>query len=245
MKTCNKCKIGKPFEAFSKNRSAKDGHQSRCKACVAEHNKSPRGKAVQAKAGAKYSKTPKRKASQAKWREKNPEYEAKYYAENGERIRESSAKWREENKEWIREYNAKWWKENPEYAAKYHRENFIPSPDWAIKKLLSHTMYLIRFTQGNRSYIKPGLTGRTIKERFANDIKNGRMSNFEVLDSITFKDFETCNVAESIIHDATLDSHVTPVIAFRGSVNECRQPEALEQIISMFDSARAGMDNIN
>ena len=129
--------------------------------------------------------------------------------------------------------------------AKFHKKNYIPSPEWEIKKHLPHTMYLIRFTQGNRTYIKPGITGRTIKERFSKDIYNGRMSNFELLDSITFKDFETCNVAESIIHDATLDSHVTPVIAFVGSVNECRQPEALEQIISMFDSARAGLDNTN
>ncbi len=118
-------------------------------------------------------------------------------------------------------------------------------PGWEIRKHLPHTMYLIRFTQGNKTYIKPGITGRTTRERFANDILHSRMSNFEILDSITFKDFETCNVAESIIHDATLDSHVRPVIAFYGSVNECRQPEALEQIISMFDSARAGLDNTN
>lgn len=208
MKTCIKCKIEKPFEGFSKNRTKKDGYQNQCKACAAEYRKSPEGKAAQAKARAKHDKTPKGKSTKAK----------------------ASKKWREKN---------------PEYRADYHRETYVPSEEWEIKKHLPHTMYLIRFTQGNRTYIKPGITGRTTKERFADDIRHSRMSNLEILDSITFKDFETCNVAESIIHDATLDSHVTPVIAFGGSVSECRQPEALEQIISMFDSARAGLDNTN
>ena len=128
-------------------------------------------------------------------------------------------------------------------GAKYHKATFIPSPEWEIKKHLPHTMYLIRFTQCNRTYIKPGITGRTVAERFVSDIKNSRMNNFEILDVITFKDFETCNVAETIIHDATLDSHVTPVIAFNGSVNECRTPAALDQIQAMFDSARSALTN--
>ena len=33
MKTCSKCKIEKPFEAFSKNKNSKDGHRTYCKEC--------------------------------------------------------------------------------------------------------------------------------------------------------------------------------------------------------------------
>ena len=34
MKTCIKCKIEKPFEAFSKNKNSKDGHAYECKECM-------------------------------------------------------------------------------------------------------------------------------------------------------------------------------------------------------------------
>ena len=34
MKTCSKCMIEKPFEAFFKNKDRKDGHTSDCKECI-------------------------------------------------------------------------------------------------------------------------------------------------------------------------------------------------------------------
>jgi len=34
LKTCSKCKIEKPLEAFSKQKEKKDGHRSHCKECV-------------------------------------------------------------------------------------------------------------------------------------------------------------------------------------------------------------------
>ena len=33
MKTCTKCKIEKPFEAFYKSKAKKDGHTPHCKEC--------------------------------------------------------------------------------------------------------------------------------------------------------------------------------------------------------------------
>lgn len=38
MKTCWGCKNAKPFEAFSKCSSSKDGHQKLCKACLSKYN---------------------------------------------------------------------------------------------------------------------------------------------------------------------------------------------------------------
>lgn len=40
MKTCTKCKIEKPYEDFRKSARYKDGHYSRCKACVNEYERS-------------------------------------------------------------------------------------------------------------------------------------------------------------------------------------------------------------
>lgn len=228
MKTCSKCKIEKPFEDFHKRKSSKDGLYSWCRNCTRitknAYRKTAKGKAARAKTSAAYR-------ARSGFKEKQDAYNAEYRR-------------KPENKEKQAKYMAEYHKSDAG-RAKYARRkaNYIPSPEWEIKKHLPHTMYLIRFSQGNRTYIKVGLTYLTVEKRFSTDIINGRMSNFEILDSITFKDHETCRVAETIIHDATHDSHVTPVIAFNGSVNECRQPEALEQIISMFDSARAGMDN--
>ncbi len=230
MKTCTKCKIEKPFEDFGKNRTKKDGLCTWCKDCrnqqKNEYRKTARGKAARAKTSAAYRAREGQKEKQDAYNEvyRNvPKNKAKQAAYMAEYLASPKGK----------------------AATAKRRANYVPSEEWEIKKHLPHTMYLIRFTQGNRTYIKPGITRKSIQRRFSTDIYHSRMSNFEILDSITFKDFETCSVAESIIHDATLDSHVTPVIAFNGSVSECRQPEALEQIISMFDSARAGLDNTN
>lgn len=42
-KTCTRCKVAKPLDAFSKHPKARDGRQSHCKTCVAER---ARGKKV-------------------------------------------------------------------------------------------------------------------------------------------------------------------------------------------------------
>ncbi len=40
-KTCCTCRGAKPVQAFTRHRGRKDGLQPKCKACVAEHRKSP------------------------------------------------------------------------------------------------------------------------------------------------------------------------------------------------------------
>jgi len=44
MKTCGKCKLEKPFEDFSKNKSTKDGLASYCKSCKAKAARGSRDK---------------------------------------------------------------------------------------------------------------------------------------------------------------------------------------------------------
>jgi len=52
--------------------------------------------------------------SQAKWRAENPDYNAKYYAKNKEKLNAASRKWQAENRERIRIYNAQFRIENKE-----------------------------------------------------------------------------------------------------------------------------------
>ena len=124
----------------------------------------------------------------------------------------------------------------------YNAKRYITSPGWEIKKNMPHTLYLIEFTQGNRTYLKVGLTGNAIEFRFSDDIRYSRMSNFKIVDSVTFSNHEACKVAEAMIHDETLNLHVKPVIGFNGSSRECRLPSALPKLLSMFESAKAGLE---
>ncbi len=41
MKACTKCDIIKPFSEFYKVKNKRDGHMSRCRACIAEQDRSP------------------------------------------------------------------------------------------------------------------------------------------------------------------------------------------------------------
>ena len=45
-KICSKCKKELPIDHFQKDKSKSDGLNTRCKDCVAEYRKSPRGKEV-------------------------------------------------------------------------------------------------------------------------------------------------------------------------------------------------------
>jgi len=105
MKTCTKCGQTKALEKFNRNRRAKDGRQSRCKACQREYN-------------ARY---------RAENREQERERVARWHAENRDRKREYAARWREKNRERQREYFARYRAENREryreYSARWRAEN--------------------------------------------------------------------------------------------------------------------------
>jgi len=49
MKKCSKCNTKRSVDLFGKNSRAKDGKQSWCKPCMAEHAKAPERKASKAK----------------------------------------------------------------------------------------------------------------------------------------------------------------------------------------------------
>lgn len=80
MKTCCKCKLEQPLEAFAKNRNAKDGHEWMCKECRKERNQ-----------------TPHTQTQRKQWRKDNKEYMKEYvrehYQQNKQDYINQSAKW--------------------------------------------------------------------------------------------------------------------------------------------------------
>jgi hypothetical protein len=101
MKKCSKCEMEKPFEAYSPDKTGRDGFRARCKACCVQDVMDRRAKNPE-----KY------RLRQKKWRESNAEHlkasKAKYNAETGyEKARyqkdkrsakDRTAKWRQENR---------------------------------------------------------------------------------------------------------------------------------------------------
>ena len=86
MKKCSGCKEEKPLTEFSKNRSAKDGVQSTCKACQAAHYVANRERI---------------RAQNNAWHQNNKEKERlskqEYYRNNREAILARNKKWHEAN----------------------------------------------------------------------------------------------------------------------------------------------------
>jgi hypothetical protein len=73
LKTCSKCKEGKPLEAFSKNVSKRDGLQSCCKACDAARKKANSEEEKARKAAWKKANRERVNSGVAAWQKANPE----------------------------------------------------------------------------------------------------------------------------------------------------------------------------
>ena len=106
MKFCPKCSQTKSKLEFSKDRSALDGLQRLCMACLAKYRSENKEKISQRHA--KYRSENKEKINQRS---------AKYYSENKEKISQCLAKYRSENKEKISQRRAKYYSENKEKVA--------------------------------------------------------------------------------------------------------------------------------
>jgi hypothetical protein len=106
MKFCPKCSQTKSKLEFSKDRSALDGLQRLCMACLAKYRSENKEKISQRHA--KYRSENKEKINQRS---------AKYYSENKEKISQYLAKYRSENKEKISQRHAKYYSENKEKVA--------------------------------------------------------------------------------------------------------------------------------
>ena len=135
MKTCILCKENKPLEEFYKQKTAKDGHGSRCKPCA-------RQVAIQW-----HRDNPIRtRENKRKWRDKNKEYNPeryrKWYEKNYEHKRKIVASWRKNNPGKVNAINAKRWAIKLQATPKWLTEDDYKWIRWyyiQAKRLTQHT----------------------------------------------------------------------------------------------------------
>ena len=148
MKTCTKCKIEKPFEAFSKNKKSKDGHAWECKECIKTRAKRLKQDPLmqlekQIRSSIKLenkilSREGKKLCTRCKGvfliedlaseficKECNRIQQRKYCEknkENKEKIREHKRKYRDKNKEKAKEYRKEYYEKNKEILTQKKRD---------------------------------------------------------------------------------------------------------------------------
>ena len=116
-KVCSKCKIEKPVDVFSKDKSRKDGLSHRCKECKKEYNKEYY-KANYNKL--KESQKEYKKVNFKKIRDRNRKYDREYRNSNSEKIKE----YRNSNSEKIKEFNREYYKTNSDKFKERRNSNF-------------------------------------------------------------------------------------------------------------------------
>jgi 5-methylcytosine-specific restriction endonuclease McrA len=114
-KRCNKCGESKPLSDFSKDRSARDGRQGRCKPCAkAAHKEYYEANAenIRARTRRHYESN----------REKRVEYSRQYRRENAETIARNNAEWRSRNPDYFRQKAREWRALHPGAAEEQRNE---------------------------------------------------------------------------------------------------------------------------
>lgn len=101
MKTCTKCKVEKPFDAFSKRTAAKDGLQSHCKECKLEYQRN----------------NPDRKA-----------VKKRYYDANRDQCISRAVKSQQKKPDYYTAKQKKWQEENREHYLAQRRKNYRLNP---------------------------------------------------------------------------------------------------------------------
>lgn len=130
MKQCRVCKAEKPYSEFSKNRTAKDGLQSKCKPCdsiLRKENKLKNIERERARDKAYYKENresilKKGKAYYYRTIDKQRERSKRYAEENKDRIKETARAYYVKNKDRINEHHREYYKNNKDKAAKYAKK---------------------------------------------------------------------------------------------------------------------------
>jgi len=121
-KRCSKCKETKALGEYYKRKASKDGVQSMCKVCVSHSN--------------------------AKWLAKNPEYHAKWYAENRDNQLAYKAKYQKDNPDIVRAYKQRY------RAKKRNAPGDFTASDWKAK--LEYYGYRCRYCGIHKSETSEG-----------------------------------------------------------------------------------------
>jgi hypothetical protein len=157
MKVCTKCKVEKEFIYFYKNKSKKNGYQSKCKECEKEYRINNK----------EYNK---------KYYLDNKEYiikkSKKYYIDNKECIKLNKKQYRLNNKENIKEQNKKYTSKNKNKISYYFKNRKLVDP---LFKLRCNISTLIRISIKGNSYTKKSKTYKILGcsfEEFKTHLEN-------------------------------------------------------------------------
>lgn len=115
MKTCSKCGVEKPREAFSKDKKAKDGLQSRCKDCKREYRQQNRERFREYQRRYKQS-------NHERIAERDRERHREYYQQNRDRIAEKKREYYQQNRDRITERKREYYQQNRERASERTRK---------------------------------------------------------------------------------------------------------------------------
>jgi hypothetical protein len=109
-KVCSKCKLCFPYSEFGKNKSRKDGLDSRCKKCVNEY--------------------------QREWKEKNPESRKRSWTKHNKKVKDSgiSKKRYQDNKEEIIRKSRKYYSEHREEVSLKSKLRYENNREHCYKK---------------------------------------------------------------------------------------------------------------
>jgi len=133
-KVCSKCKIEKPVEGFSKDKSSKDGLCFHCKECIKEYHKANYYKF-------KERKKEYHKANYYKFKDLQKEYKKEYRKANSGKIKEylkaNSGKIKESQKEYGKDYREANHDKINAHAAKRRSKKLQATPPWLTKEHLS------------------------------------------------------------------------------------------------------------
>jgi len=125
-KKCSKCEEVKPVEEFYKDKSKKDGHQSKCKECIKEYYEKNKRKIAEYKVKHRTKNKGKIAEHNKMYREENKDKIAtrrkQYREENREKLTKCKKKYYEENKEKVLEYQKQYGEENREKIAERGKE---------------------------------------------------------------------------------------------------------------------------
>lgn len=125
MKICNRCKNKKDLEEYYKDRTSKDGYDSRCKNCRSEYGQENREK-ILIKTKEYYENHKEEQSNRMKlWRLNNPEKQ-----------KEILLNYELNNKEKIREYHRKYDKENMDYKIKWFNNKYKNDLNFRLLSLI-------------------------------------------------------------------------------------------------------------
>ena len=127
-KRCPGCGEVKTVESFSRDRSKKDGVQTRCKACNRRYREENREAIAEKDRRYREENRESKLESDRRYREENREAIAKYHRryreENREAVAERACRYREENRESIAEYKRRYHEEHREVLAYGYRRHY-------------------------------------------------------------------------------------------------------------------------